>query len=58
MIHVRKKHEFSKKTKTKTIKPRNNYKILNDKIWTLFIKILLSFIFCWIDFFSFKMYAK
>jgi len=46
MIHVRKKHGFSKKTKTKTIKTRNNYKILNDKIWTLFIKILLSFIFC------------
>jgi hypothetical protein len=30
----------------------NNYGVLNDQIWTLFSKITILVIFCWIDIFS------
>jgi hypothetical protein len=45
-------------------KPHNknfNHKItmdLNDKIWTLFSKVLILVIFCWIDIFPLNMYVQ
>jgi len=50
MIHDGKKIGLKKIT-TKTLTKNNNYGLLNDQIWTLFSKVSILVIFCWINIF-------